>query len=111
MLLFASCGQQHQAKNVIETFIYENINEPSAVNGLKISKFDSTRVVNDSVIKRMRQHADTIQRFSKHIKYADMTAVRKLFVARVTYSFYGVECSDTYYLDDQLSSVVAFKSN
>ena len=111
MLLFVSCGQQHQAKDVIQQFVDQYAAEPSARSSISIVKFDSTKVINDSVILAMRANADTIQRYKKPIKYAEGSIGGKLYVARIAYTIYGVEFSDTYYLDDKLSRVIAFKSN
>ena len=111
LLLFASCGQQHQAKEVIKAFIDQHATDPSARSSISIVKFDSTKVLNDSVIQLMRAKADTIRRYQKSIKYAEGAAGQKLYVARVTYSIGDTEYNDTYYLDDQLTRVVAFKSN
>ena len=111
MLLFASCGQQHQAKEVIREFVNQHAADPSSRSSISIVKFDSTKVLNDSIINLMRTKADTIQRYKKAIKYADGDAGQKLYVARITYSINDVEYSDTYYLDDKLTRVVAFKSN
>ena len=85
--------------------------EPSARSDISIVKFDSTKVINDSVILAMRANADTIQRYKKPIKYAEGSIGGKLYVARIAYTIYGVEFSDTYYLDDQITRVIAFKSN
>lgn len=111
LLLFASCGQQHQAKTVVQEFVDQHVAEPSARSDISIVKFDSTKVINDSVILAMRTNADTIQRYKKPIKYAEGSIGGKLYVARIAYTIYGVEFSDTYYLDDQLTRVIAFKSN
>ncbi len=112
VLLSASCGQQHQAKQVIQEFVDQNVTEPSARSAISIVKFDSTKVLNDSVISLMRTNADTIKRYvQKPIKYAPGGMGRMLYVARISYTIYGQEFSDTYYLDEQLTRVVAFKSN
>ncbi len=111
MLLFVSCGQQHQAEKVIQEFMDVHAADPSALSSITIVKFDSTRVIADSVIMSMRQKADTIQRYKKSIQYTDGTNIKKLFVARITYTINTAEYSDTYYLDEQLSRVIAFKSN
>ena len=111
MLLFVSCGQQHQAKEIIQDFVDQNATEPSSRSSISFVKFDSTRVINDSIILAMRANADTIKRYVKLVKYAEGSFGGKLYVARITYTIDGVEYSDTYYLDDQLSRVVAFKSN
>ena len=111
MLLFASCGQQHQAKEVIQQFVDQYVTEPASRSAVSIVKFDSTKVISDSVILAMRANADTICRYVKPIKYAEGPIGGKLYVARITYTIYGVEYSDTYYLDNKLNRVVAFKSN
>lgn len=111
LLLFASCGQQHQAKEVIQEFMDQNVVNPSSRGSISVVKFDSTKVLTDSIIRLMRTKADTIQRYQKSIKYAEGGIGQKLYVTRITYSINDVEYSDTYYLDDQLTRVVAFKSN
>ena len=111
MLLSVSCGRQHQAKGVIQDFIDQYAAEPSARSSISIVKFDSTQTVNDSIIGRMRANADTIQRYQKSIKYADGAISKKLFIARIEYTVSGEKYSETYYLDDQISRVVAFKTN
>lgn len=111
LLLFASCGQQHQAKEVIREFMEQNVKDASSRSSISVVKFDSTKVLSDSIIYLMRHNADTIQRYQKGIKYAEGVIGGKLYVARITYSINGVECSDTYYLDDLLTRVIAFKSN
>lgn len=111
VLLSVSCGQQHQAKGVIQDFVDQYATQPSERGSISIAKFDSTRILNDSVISRMRANADTIQRYRKNIKYADGALGKKLFIARIAYTINGTEYSETYYLDDQLTRVVAFKSN
>ena len=111
VLLSVSCGQQHQAKGVIQDFVDQYATQPSERGSISIAKFDSTRILNDSVISRMRANADTIQRYRKPIKYADGPAGKKLFVVRIGYAIDGTEYSDTYYLDENLTHVVAFKTN
>ena len=111
LLLFASCGQQHQAKEVIQAYVDQHAVEPSAHSSISIVKFDSTKVLNDSIIRLMRTNADTIQRYQHPLKYADVSTEKMLYVVRITYSVYDTEYSDTYYLNSQLTDVVAFKSN
>ena len=111
ILLLASCGQQHQAKGVIQDFVNQYVSKPSSLSSISIVKFDSTRVLSDSVIARIRANADTIKRYSAPVKYSDRPMGRKLYVARISYAINGTEYCDTYYLDEQISHVVAFKSN
>lgn len=112
VLLPIACGQQYQAKSVIQDFVEQFASDYSAHSSITIVKLDSTRVLSDSVIEKMRNNADTIQRYNtKQIKYANGPKGEKLFVARIKYTIHGAEFSDTYYLDDQLTHVIAFKSN
>ena len=111
VLLSVACGQQHQAKQVIQAFVDQYAVDPSSRSAVSIAKFDSTFVLSDSAIYRMRANADTIKRYQKAIRYAEGAVSRKLFIARVTYTIDTTEYSDTYYLDDQLTHVVAFKTN
>ena len=112
VLLLTACGQQHQAKVVVQEFVDQNVTEPSARSSIKMLKFDSTKVLNDSIIALMRTNADTIERYvQKPIKYAPGGVGRMLYVARISYTIYGQEYSETHYLDEQLSRVVAFKTN
>ena len=111
VLLSVGCGQQHQAKGVIQEFVDQYAANPSARSSISIARFDSTRVLSDSVVSRLRANADTIRRYAKSIKYADGPAGKKLFVARINYSIDGLDYSDTYYLDENLTRVVAFKIN
>ena len=111
LLLLTACGQQYQAKSVIQDFVDQYVTEPASRSSVSIVKFDSTRVLKDSLIQAMRTNADTIQRYVKPIRYAEGEVGSKLFVARISYTIYDVEYSDTYYLDEQLTRVIAFKSN
>ena len=111
LLLFASCGRQHQAKGVIQDFITQHAAAPSSHSSISIVKFDSTKVLNDSVIRLMRTNADTIQRYRHPLKYPEDSVGKMLYVARIAYSIGDVEYSDTYYLNEHLTGVVAFKSN
>lgn len=111
MLLLTACGQQHQAKTVIQEFVDQYVTEPASRSAVTLVKLDSTKVLNDSLISVMRANADTISRYVKPIHYAEGEVGRKLYVARITYTIYGVEFSDTYYLDELMTRVVAFKSN
>ena len=111
LLLFASCGQQHQAKRVIQEFMDQYAAAPSSHSSISIVKFDSTKVLNDSIIRFIRTNADTIQRYQHPLKYAEESIGKMLYVARITYSIGDTEYSDTYYLNEHLTGVVAFKSN
>ena len=111
VLLLTACGQQHQAKVVVQEFVDQYATEPSARSSIKIEKFDSTKVLNDSIIRVLRTNADTVSRYQHPVNYAAGGIGRMLYVARISYTINGAEFSDTYYLDEQITRVVAFKTN
>lgn len=111
MLLLTSCGQQHQVKETIQDFIDRHAVEPESFSSIDIIKFDSTKVLQDSVIQMLRTNADTIKRYKSPIKYDDAPMGNTIFTARITYSINNKKFCDTYYLNQHLDGVIALKSN
>ena len=111
ILLLASCGQQHQARTLVDDFMEANLADPKALNGVSYASLDSTRVISDSLIGVMRSLAKQNPRFKSDIAYAERKSTRLLYITRVDYCLNQDSCQDTYYLDDSLTGVVAFKSN
>ena len=91
LLLFASCGQQQQAKSVVKDFVEDCLQQDA--DYLDFTRVDSTRSVSDSVI----QYAE---RKGKTLKYI-----------RVSYLLNNDTLSATFYLDAEMTGVVAFKQN
>ena len=114
MLLLASCGKQHQAENLVEDFV-----EAYAQREIDIRSFsdlDSTRVIADSVILALRRNADRDPLFGKALlapfeQHSEQGSYHTFLFIRMRYQEPGdtVEASRTFYLDNGLKGIVAFK--
>lgn len=107
--LLAGCGQEHQAKNLVESFLDNNLKD----NHYSIedcSKLDSTFYVSDNMIKVMRNDAANIGTF-KQIKYPDRGKTDKLLFIHVKYKLAEKTWEQTFYMDDNLNQVVSFKND
>lgn len=111
LLLFASCGPQADAEDLVEDFMEKNIKEGLKPRSLHFTDIDSTHAITDAVVINLRQQAKQAARYQGDIKYAPDEPFHKLIVTRVRYRLDDEECSDTYYLDMALTRVVAFKEN
>ncbi len=111
LLLFASCGPQQEAEELVEQFMKQNMKEELDISGLHFMDIDSTRLVNDSVVISLRQQAKRASRYQGNIKYAPDQPFKQLITIRVKYYIEEKEYSDTYYLDMDLTRIVAFKEN
>ena len=112
VLLLTSCGQQHEAEALVEDFMDKNMKDEVSINARRFTDIDSTFLLTNDVIQKMRNKAaNGGQRYKKGINYADGNPTRKLFITRVKYYVDTLECSDTYYLNADLTHIVAFKEN
>jgi hypothetical protein len=111
LLLFASCGPQQEAEELVEQFMKQNMKEELDISGLHFMDIDSTRLVNDSVVISLRQQAKRASRYQGNIKYAPDQPFKQLITIRAKYYIEEKEYSDTYYLDMDLTRIVAFKEN
>ena len=112
VLLLTSCGQQHEAEALVEDFMDKNMKDEVSINARRFTDIDSTFLLTNDVIQKMRNKAaDGGQRYKNGIKYADGNPTRKLSITRVKYYVDTLECSDTYYLNADLTHIVAFKEN
>lgn len=111
VLLVASCGQQHRAETLVEDFMEKNMNDHSSLEDVSFNDIDSTRYINDSIMVAMRIMAKTTAKHYKStIDYGSQSVGKTLVMARVTYKLKGKEYTDTYYMDKEITRVVAFKS-
>ena len=111
LLLFASCGPQQEAEELVEQFMKQNMKEELDISGLHFMDIDSTRLVNDSVVISLRQQAKRASRYQGNIKYAPDQPFKQLITIRVKYYIEEKEYSHTYYPDMDLTRIVAFKEN
>lgn len=102
LLLFASCGQQHQAKSVVKDFMAEQLHKD--VSYLDFTDVDSTHFFTDSLVQALRQRAP------QGVRYQEWND-RILLHIRAQYLEGNDTCSATFYLDRNATGVVAFKLN
>jgi len=111
VLLLASCGRQHNAESTVKDFMEQNLKEPSTLDDINFNDIDSTRYLNDSVVTVMRQTAKSVAtQYKSDIQYGSEPIGKSLITARVDYTVGGKSYTDTYYLDKELTRIVAFKS-
>lgn len=112
MLLFASCGQQHNAESIVKEFMRQNLNDASQLNDIEFADIDSTKYINESMVKNIREAANRSPQYKHGIIYNATSVVgRQLIIARVHYKIGEKKFRDTYYLDENVTAVVAFKNN
>ena len=106
LLLFASCGQQHKAESLVKDFVAENMEDPSAISGKGFTDLGTTRHISDSMITVMRQRGAV--GFKKGISYGEKPT-GDLFYLRMSYVRGTDTLQNTFYLNQELTEVVAFK--
>lgn len=111
VLLLASCGQQHDAERIVKDFMETNMKDGAQVSSLDFDDMDSTKLITDSVITRIRATAKEAALYKSDIRYSGRNGVKKLYILRARYYVNKEEQCDTYYLDAGLTGVVAFKTN
>ena len=108
VLLLASCGRRQEAKSIIKDFMKANVEDYSKVDYLEFYDIDSTRNISDSLIQVM--HERTPAHFSRNISYQQRDG-KTLWLLRTRYLMDKDTCSATFYIDKELTGVVAFKEN
>jgi len=106
LLLFASCGQQYKAEQTAKAFVEDNMEQPEKITDRDFADIGTTRHISDSLITVMRQRgAEGFKLTTQHgeIPQGD------LFFLRLQYVKDGDTLSNTFYLDEELASIVAFK--
>lgn len=111
VLLLTACGQQHDAKVLVKNFMKENLKDATSLSSVNFGKLDSTKRINDSIITKMRAFTKESERYKNNIMYSAEPAGNTLMMLRVEYILNKDSCSDTYYLDKELTRVVALKTN
>jgi hypothetical protein len=106
-LLSASCAKSHQAENVVEAFVDANALHPEKMVTRDFARFDSTKAIGDSLVLAMQARKHELYRHP--ISYADSRAGRMLYLVRMNFVYEGDTLWQTFYLDEKLDHVVAFK--
>ena len=106
VLLFASCGQQYKAESTVKDFIEENMETVNQISGRDFADLGKTRHLNDSLIGVMRQNgAQGLKKGtpSPAIPQGD------LYYLRMRYISGSDTLQNTFYLNDELTEIIAFK--
>ena len=106
LLLFASCGQQHQAEQTVKAFVEENMEQPDKITSRDFADLGTTRHLSDSIINVMRQRGARL--FKKGITYGPIPS-GDLYYLRINYISDGDTLQNTFYLNQELTEVVAYK--
>ncbi len=106
VLLFASCGKQHQAESIIEDFVDVNAVAPEKITDRDFADLGTTRHITDSLVKVMRQRGAV--NYKQSITYSP-APIGDLYYLRMRYVYEGDTLQNTFYLNETLTEVVAFK--
>lgn len=98
----SSCGEQQKAKSVVKDFLADGLNQDS-YSVVEWGRQDSSFHVAPAMVQTMRAQG------AKGASYVNPTA--KLILQRVTYVTATDTIRQTFYLDDALTGVVAYKTD
>ena len=107
MLSFASCGRQHDAEQTVKAFVEANMeNGGDDITSRDFADLGTTRHINDSIIQLMRHRGAPL--FKKTITYPTAPD-GELYYLRMSYVHQGDTLQNTFYLNQDLTEIVAFK--
>ena len=107
MLLFASCGRQNSAEQTVKAFVEANMeNSGNDISSRDFADLGITRLISDSLIQLMRHRGAPL--FKKGITYTEVPD-GELYYLRMSYIHEGDTLQNTFYLNQELTEVVAFK--
>ena len=105
-LLFASCGQQHDAEKTVKAFVESNAISPEEITNRHFADLGTTRHISDSLINLMRHRG--AQLYRQDISYPAIPQ-GELYYLRMRFIYKGDTLQNTFYLNQGLTEVVAFK--
>ena len=107
VLLFASCGRQHSAEQTVKAFVEANMeNGGDDISDRDFADLGTTKFINDSLIQVMRHRGAPL--FKQDISYSTAPD-GELYYLRMSYVHQGDTLQNTFYLNSELTEVVAFK--
>ncbi len=106
MLFLTSCGKQYDAEQTVKDFVEANMNNAENISSRDFSDLGTTRHISDSLIGVMRQRGAA--HYRQGISYGEIPA-GDLYYLRMKYVHEGDSLQNTFYLDETLTTVVAFK--
>lgn len=105
-MLFASCGQQYSAERTVKAFVEDNMEQSADISHRHFADIGTTRHISDSLIDLMRQRGAPL--YKKNIAYGPKPE-GDLYYLRMRYVHEGDTLQNTFYLNSELTEVVAFK--
>ena len=105
-LLLTSCGQQYKAEKTVKAFVEENMEAADKISGRDFADVGTTRHISDSLIQIMRHRGAPL--FKQGISYGNVPQ-GELFFLRMRFVHEGDTLQNTFYLNQELTEVVAFK--
>ena len=106
MLLSVSCGRQHDAEQTVKAFVEENMQDGIQLSDRDFADLGTTQLISDSLIQLMRQRgADLYKQGIAYSKAPDGA----LYYLRMRYVHDKDTLQNTFYLNQELTEVVAFK--
>ena len=107
LLLLASCGKQHNAEQTVKAFVEDNMeNGGSDISDRDFADLGTTKFINDSLIQVMRHRGAPL--FKQGISYS-AAPDGELYYLRMSYVHQSDTLQNTFYLNQELTEVVAFK--
>lgn len=108
-VLLVGCGKQHKAEGVIKDFLNENLVTQDYT--VSFSNIDSTKHVSDSAMTAMRTAANTNKHYKKGVKFGAKGNQEGCIFTRATIAQGRDTIVQTFYLDTEITQVIAFKEN
>ena len=108
-VFLSSCGEQYKAKQLVSNFLDRSLAKKD-FSIENCSKLDSTYYITDSTLNAMRAASRTETPFIR-ARYEGVKRSKKLLFIRIDYTNNGRKHTQTFYMDDRLQHVVAFKNN
>ncbi len=106
MLLSVSCGRQHDAEQTVKAFVETNMQDGVQISDRDFADLGTTRHISDSLIELMRQRGADL--FKQGIAYSEAPD-GELYYLRMRYVHDKDTLQNTFYLNQELTEVVAFK--
>lgn len=108
-VFLSSCGEQYKAKQLVSNFLDRSLAEKD-FSIENCSKLDSTYYITDNTLNAMRAASRKETPFIR-ARYESVKRSKKLLFIRIDYTNNGRKHTQTFYMDDRLQHVVAFKNN
>jgi len=115
ILLLASCGQQNKAQGLVKDFLKENLNSADC-SFERFGKLAQTAMIDAQRVEQLRKEMKNIPSMKQDIKYEDGVCPDTLLYIRATYKLTDhsgkeQEYTQTFYMDKELTRIIAFKQN